>query len=64
MMFHNLLTHLDQDIGNYEREVMEADGIKAVVNLCHSKGVDTICQELTRMYEKEDHLKHIFNSSK
>jgi hypothetical protein len=48
----DLLVQIDRDIGHYEREVMEAEGIRAVVNLCHTKGIETICHELSQIYRE------------
>lgn len=53
----DLLIQIDRDIGNYEREVMEAEGIGAVVNLCHAKGIEKICHELSRIYQETTPLK-------
>jgi hypothetical protein len=48
----DLLGCMDRDIGNYEREVMETEGLRAVVNKLRSQGVDHVVQTLAQMYHE------------
>jgi hypothetical protein len=45
-LMEDMILLFDQDIKNYEREVMETEGIRSVVHMLQSKGIDTIVNEL------------------